>query len=597
MLICISIAILAKFIKELMEATKHISAANRLGEILVAEGIISDEQLRKTLAEQQYSTDRIGTILMRLGFAVEEHIYTGLSRQMGIQFLTNDQLLEAPEEVVRIIPEAFARENTLVANKFVDGTLVVAMADPDDIIAIDNLTKLADRKVVSALATPNGIRNAIEQLYVRIRKAGEVKDVIGDLQIFAEAEGDEEGLVDMTKADMTIEDAPVVKLVNLIIADALKERATDIHVEWQDDYVSVRYRIDGVLQEVMTPPHSSHPGIISRVKIISRLNIAEKRLPQDGRFTIKATDREVDVRVSILPTVNGEKIVLRLLDKSSFSRSLTQLGMEPEFLKIFKRNIVQPYGMIIVSGPTGSGKSTTLYASLSEIKSVEDNITTVEDPVEYHSNGVNQVQVKPKIGLTFSAALRSILRQDPDKLLIGEIRDGETADIAVKFSLTGHIVFTTLHANDAPSTITRLIDIGVPPFLVGSCLLLVMAQRLTRKICPRCRYEYEPDEFELSALNMSEEEKDRFKGIKFYRGRGCVHCRNTGYFDRTGIFELLEVKGAIRRMIFDNANQEEIREEAVRRGMISLRVAGLRKVAAGTTTIRELLRVTVQEYE
>jgi len=347
----------------------------------------------------------------------------------------------------------------------------------------------------------------------------------------------------------------------------------------------------------MTPPHSAHAGITSRIKIISRLNIAEKRLPQDGRFTIRSTDREVDVRVSVLPTVNGEKIVMRLLDKSTFSRSLTQLGLEPDMFRVFKRSIIQPYGMIIVSGPTGSGKSTSLYASLSEIKSTEDNFTTVEDPVEYHSDGVNQVQVKPKIGLTFSAALRSILRQDPDKLLIGEIRDGETADIAIKFALTGHIVFTTLHANDAPSTITRMIDIGVPPFLVGSSLLLVMAQRLVRRICPRCKFAYEQDEIESAALNMSEEEKSRYKGIKFYRGKGCVHCRSTGYYDRTGIFELLEVKGSIRKMIFDNANQEEIREVALQRGMVSLREAALRKISAGVTTVREVLRVTVQEYE
>jgi type II secretory ATPase GspE/PulE/Tfp pilus assembly ATPase PilB-like protein len=580
-----------------MTATKHIPSFAKLGDILIAEGVISEEQLKKTLAEQQYTNEKLGMLLIRMGFAVEEHIYGGLSKQMSIEFLTNDKLLEAPEEVVKVIPEAFARENTLIANQEKDGILIVGMSDPEDIIAIDNLQKLTDKKIVGALATPSGIKAAIEQLYIRIRKAGEVKDVIGDLQIFAESDDEEEGLVDMTRADTGVDDAPVVKLVNLIIADALKERATDIHIEWQDEYVSVRYRIDGVLQEVMTPPHSSHAGITSRVKIISRLNIAEKRLPQDGRFTIKAADHEVDVRVSVLPTVNGEKIVMRLLDKSSFSRSLTQLGMEPDFLRIFKRCIVQPYGMIIVSGPTGSGKSTTLYASITDIKSVEDNITTVEDPVEYHSSGINQVQVKPKIGLTFSAALRSILRQDPDKLLIGEIRDGETADIAVKFSLTGHIVFTTLHANDAPSTITRLIDIGVPPFLVGSCLLLVMAQRLVRKICTKCRYEYQPDEFEIGALNMTADEHSRFQNIKFYRGKGCVHCRNTGYYDRTGIFELLEVKGPIRRMIFDNANQEEVRDEAVRRGMVSLREAALRKISAGVTTVREVLRVTVQEYD
>ncbi len=582
---------------DVKEAIKNIPPFSKLGEILVAGGVVSEEQLKKTLAEQKYSRERIGMLLMKLGYAVEEQIFGALAHQMGLQFISNDELLEADEDVVKVIPEAFARENTLIANSMDDGTLLVAMEDPEDIIAIDNLRKLTELKVIGALASPSGIQSAIDQLYIRIRKAGEVQDVIGDLQIFAESEDEEEGLVDMTRADAGVEDAPVVKLVNMIIADALKERATDIHIEWQDVYVSVRYRIDGVLQEVMTPPHSSHPGIISRLKIISRLNIAEKRLPQDGRFTIKAADREVDVRVSILPTVNGEKIVLRLLDKSGISRSLTQLGFEQDMLHLFKRSIVQPYGMIVVSGPTGSGKSTTLYAALNDIKSVEDNITTVEDPVEYHSGGVNQVQVKPKIGLTFSTALRHILRQDPDKLLIGEIRDGETADIAVKFSLTGHIVFTTLHANDAASTITRFIDIGVPPFLVGSCLLLVMAQRLVRRICPRCKLEYEPDEFEMAALNMTDDEKERYKDIKFYRGKGCVHCRNTGYYDRNGIFEILEIKGPVRTMIYDNANQEEIRAEALKRGMVTLREAALRKISAGITTVREVLRVTVQEYE
>lgn len=580
-----------------MEKLKDIPPFAKLGDILVAAGMITEDQRNKTLAEQKFSSDKIGDLFIKLGYAVEEQVFAALAHQMSMDFIDNDKLLEAPEIVVAMIPEAFARENTLIAHQMENGTLLVVMTDPDDIIAIDNLQKLTAQKVIPALGTPTGINKAIEQLYVRIRKDSEVKDVIADLRILVESEDEEDGMVDMTKVETEIDDAPVVKLVNLIIADALKERATDIHIEYQDAYVVVRYRIDGVLMEMMTPPHSSHAGIVSRIKIISRLNIAEKRLPQDGRFGIKTTDREVDVRVSILPTVNGEKIVLRLLDKSSFSRSLTQLGFETDMLKIFRRTIIQPYGMIVVSGPTGSGKSTTLYASLSDIKSSEDNITTVEDPVEYHSDGINQVQVKPKIGLTFSLALRHILRQDPDKLLIGEIRDGETADIAIKFSLTGHIVFTTLHANDAPSTITRFIDIGVPPFLVGSCLLLVMAQRLVRRICPNCRIEYEPDEYEMAALNMSDDEKERYAGTKYYRGKGCIHCRSTGYFDRTGIFELLEIKGPIRRIIFDNANQEEIRDEAAKLGMVSLREAALRKIAAGVTTIREVLRVTVQEYE
>lgn len=581
-----------------MELKKEISPFAKLGEVLVAQGTINDNQLQKALSEQKFSgNERLGEILLRLGYAVEEQLFAAVAHQMSTPFVPNDKLLEAKEEAVRIIPEAFARQNTLIAYAVDDKRVYVAMSDPEDIIAIDNIRKLSDKTIVPALATTNGIKQAIEQLYVRIRKAGEVQDVIGTLQIFTESDSDEDGMVDMTKADTSVEDAPVVKLVNMIIADALKERATDIHIEYMEKSVSVRFRIDGVLQEMMTPPHTSHPGICSRIKIISKLNIAEKRLPQDGRFSIKTVDRDVDVRVSILPTVNGEKIVMRLLDKTNFSMSLTQLGFEMDMLKIFKRAIVQPYGMIIVSGPTGSGKSTSLYASLNEIKSIEDNITTVEDPVEYHSEGINQVQVKPKIGLTFSAALRSILRQDPDKLLIGEIRDGETADIAVKFSLTGHIVFSTLHANDAPATITRFIDIGVPPFLVGSSLLLVMAQRLVRRICPKCKEEYQPDQFEIESLNLTTDEKTRYKDLKFYKGKGCVHCRSTGYHGRTGIFELLEVKGPIRRMIFDNANQEEIRDEALRLGMISLRESALRKIASSTTTIREMLRVTVQEFD
>ncbi len=579
-----------------MEASNTLPPFAKIGEILLHEKVISEDQLKKTLSEQDYTNERVGTLLIKLGFAVEEQVYSALAQQADIPFIANERLLEATEDVVKIIPEAFARENTLIANEAQNGNVIVAMEDPEDIIAIDNLQKLTDMKVIGAMATPSGIKTAIEQLYVRVRKTDEVDDVIGTLQIFAESDDDEEGMVDMTKTGTDIDDAPVVKLVNLIIADAMKERATDIHVEVQGDNVSVRYRIDGVLQEVMTPPSSSHPGIISRIKIISKLNIAEKRLPQDGRFGIKTSEKEVDVRVSILPTVNGEKIVMRLLDKSAFSKSLTQLGFDPDMFRTFKRNIIQPYGMVIVSGPTGSGKSTTLYASLNEIQSLEDNIVTVEDPVEYHSKGINQVQVKPKIGLTFSAALRSILRQDPDKLLIGEIRDGETADIAIKFSLTGHIVFTTLHANDAPSTITRLIDIGVPPFLAGSSILLVMAQRLVRKICVHCKEEYTPNDTELEALNMTSDEKERYTGMKFYRGKGCIQCRNTGYYDRTGIFELLEVKGEIRKMIYENANQEDIRDRALERGMITLREAALRKISSGVTTLREVLRVTVQEY-
>jgi type IV pilus assembly protein PilB len=565
----------------------------KIGEILVKLNIITEKQLQDALNSQKFEKKHLGEILVSSGTVVEEEVYRALAQQMGIPFADNDVLLSAKEKVVKIVPEPFARENHVIPVRASDSTLQVAMVDPDNLVVMDSLQKLSKMNVEPMLASPSGIKRAIEELYVRIRKSAETDEVIGDLQFFAEADTDEEGLIDMTKASAELDDAPVVKLVNMIIADALKERATDIHIEVQENITSVRYRIDGVLQEVMTPPKSSHQGIISRLKIISRLNIAEKRLPQDGRFTIISPEKEVDVRVSILPTVNGEKIVLRLLDKSGFAFDLSSLGFEDEHLKIFRRAITQPYGMVVISGPTGSGKSTTLYAALKEIKSPDDNITTVEDPVEYHLAGINQVQVKPKIGLTFGNALIHILRQDPDKMLIGEIRDEETADIAVKFSLTGHLVFTTLHANDAPSTITRLIDIGVPPFLAGSCMNLVMAQRLVRKICPNCKETYHPDQREMEAMGIPYE---RFKDRTFSRGRGCVYCRGTGYYSRTGIFELMEMRQPIRRLVYDNANLEDIREKAIELGMTTLRESGLKKIFNGVTTPHEVQRITVQDY-
>ncbi len=564
----------------------------KLGEILLNEGFISEDQLRQSLNEQKEKKGKLGKILVTLGFAIEEHVALALAKQMGIPFINAEKLLEIPEAIVSLVPEPFAAEHILIPAASDDSVLKVAMADPDDIVAIDGLRNLTNLEIEPVLATKNAINAAIEELYIRIRQADEVSEVFGDLQFFTESEDEEEGLVDMSKTQVGIDDAPIVKLCNMMMADALKERATDIHVEMQDHNVSIRFRIDGVLQEVMTPPKSAHSGIISRIKILSRLNIAEKRLSQDGRFTIKAPGKEVDVRVSILPTVNGEKIVMRLLDKTGFAMTLETLGFEPEMLKIFRRWIIQPYGMLIISGPTGSGKSTTLYAALKEIKSPDDNITTVEDPVEYHLDGINQVQVKANIGLTFSAALRSILRQDPDKMLIGEIRDAETADIAVKFSLTGHLVFTTLHANDAPSTITRLIDIGVPPFLVGSCLNLIMAQRLVRRICLKCKEEHQPRTEDLEALGLNNE---RGRAIKYYRGKGCNRCRGTGFYGRIGIFEMLEMRQNIRRYVFDNKNQEDIRELAMEHGMVSLREAGIMKIEQGITTISEVLRSTVTE--
>jgi type II secretory ATPase GspE/PulE/Tfp pilus assembly ATPase PilB-like protein len=564
----------------------------KLGEILLRQGQINSHQLNDALARQKETRKKIGETLVSLGHASEETVYSALAGQWQIEFLAADSIMQADKDTLNLVPEVFARENLVIPIHLNEESLLVGMADPDDIVVIDQLHKLCNRGIEVRLAAPTAILAAIESLYAKIRKSEEVGEALGDLQFFAESEDSEEGLVDMTRT-VGIEDAPVVKLVNLMISDAIKERATDIHIEIFDEGLVIRFRVDGVMYEVMKPPKQSHAGIISRVKILSKLNIAEKRLPQDGRFTIKTADKEIDVRVSVLPTVAGEKIVLRLLDKSGFAYSLTSLGFDEEQLMTFRRWIRQPYGMIIISGPTGAGKSTTLFAALQEIKSEEDNITTVEDPCEYHIPGVNQVQTKASIGLTFAHTLRSILRQDPDKLLIGEIRDEETADIAVKFALTGHLVFSTVHANDAPATITRLLDIGVPPFLCGSCLNLVMAQRLVRKICEHCRVEYEPDDAEIQVLGIT---REQLKGRKFYRGRGCAHCRNTGYHGRTGIFEMLEMKQNVRRLVFDNANQEDIRAMAIANGMIALREGAFRKIFKGVTTAHELLRVTVQEY-
>jgi type IV pilus assembly protein PilB len=469
----------------------------KLGEILIREGHITSQQLNEGLTRQKEKRKKIGETLVSLGHITEDKVYRALSEQWGVDFVPADTLAAKNPNALQVVPEGFAKEHLLIPLDLTTTTLVVAMADPDDIVALDNLQKLSGKHIDAKLASPSAILQAIENSYEKIRKQGEVTEAIGDLQFFATSDEDDESMVDMSKTGAN-EDAPVVKLVNLMLQDSIRSRATDIHIEPYEEALVVRFRIDGVLQEVMRPPKASHSGIVSRVKILSKLNIAEKRLPQDGRFTVRTPEKEIDMRVSILPLVTGEKIVMRLLDKSGFAFSLTTLGFDDEDGMIFRRWIRQPYGMVIISGPTGAGKSTTLFAALNEIKSVEDNITTVEDPVEYHVPGINQVQTKAKIGLTFAAALRSILRQDPDKLLIGEIRDEETADIAVKFALTGHLVFSTVHANDAPSTITRLLDIGVPPFLCGSVLNLVMAsvscavfasiaKRNTNRIRLKCR--------------------------------------------------------------------------------------------------------------
>lgn len=563
---------------------------SQLGAILVNDGKIDESNLNEGLAQQKNTTDKIGQTLIEMGFINEDDFASAYALQLGYKKADNFILLETDTNTAALIPEDFARSNRVIAVNKSDSTILVAMEDPEDLVAIDSIKRLTNLNPEIIVSGPDLLKKALNKVYSDIQKTAEVSKTIDSITVISGEEGSREE-VDLSPDKASKEDAPIVKLVNLILQESIKERATDIHIEPMEKQVYVRIRIDGVLQTIMTPPVTSLSGLVTRIKILSNLNIAEKRLPQDGRFSIKSPGKDIDVRVSILPTIYGEKIVMRLLDKSGFDINLTSLGFPKQNLGIFKKIIKQPYGLVVVSGPTGSGKSTSLYAALKQIKSEGTNITTVEDPVEYQLDGVNQVQVFEDIGLTFGSTLRSVLRQDPDVLLIGEIRDSETADIAVKFALTGHLVFTTVHANDAPGTITRLLDIGIAPFLVGSCLNLVMAQRLVRRICENCKEGYTPTAEELTLVGL---DPGLVKG-DLYRGKGCTECRNTGYKGRLAIFEMIPMAREIRKLVYESANEDDIRQSALDHGMVTLREAGLARVLDGTITIEEVIRSTVEE--
>jgi type IV pilus assembly protein PilB len=563
-----------------------------LGEVLLREKLISPDKLELGLKKQKENGKRLGYVLLTEGLITDEKLALGLSRQLGIPMITAEELIKIDKSALETIPEFFAREYHCLAFGRDENGLHVVMVDPEDIVVIDNLQKITSQPIVINIAPQLIIDEAIERHYKEMRTTGEVSEALSGMDFIIATDGRELDDIDVNELKKELDEAPIVKLVNLIISEAIKSRATDIHIEPLFDALLIRYRIDGALQEIMTAPQKSARAIISRVKIMSNLNIAERRLPQDGRISIKTPEKEVDVRVSVLPTVRGEKIVLRLLDKKGFEFTLTNLGFENDMLQIFRKWITMPYGMIIVSGPTGCGKSTTLHAALKAVQNEEDNIVTVEDPVEYQIDKINQVATNDSIGLSFGTTLRHILRQDPDKILIGEIRDKETADIATKFSLTGHLVFTTLHANDAPSTITRLLDIGMPRYLVGSVTNLVMAQRLVRTICTACKEEYTATPEELKALKM---DPDKHRDVKFHKGRGCVRCRNTGYYGRTALFELMEMKLPLRKVIFEGKNEDDVRITAMEMGMVTLREAGVRKVLGGTVSVDEVLKKTIDE--
>jgi type IV pilus assembly protein PilB len=595
----------------------------KLGEILVRENLISPQHLREALDYQREHGGRLGFNLVKLGLVSDDMITAVLSRQYGIPSVNLD-LFHIDESVLRLIPQEVAQKHCVLPLSRVGATLTLAMVDPTNVFALDDVKFMTGLNVEPVVVAEASIQHSIAKYYgtsreielaavsneeVAYSKNGNGKadggithedlvsldsidfdeDHDGDVQIL---EDNEE--IDLATLSRMSEDAPVVRLVNVLLVDALRRGASDIHVEPYEKELRIRFRIDGVLYDVMHPPLKLRDALISRVKIMSKLDISEKRLPQDGRIKVKvkidSRSRELDFRVSTLPTLFGEKVVLRLLDKMNLMLDMTKLGFEPESLVKFQRNIAKPYGMVLVTGPTGSGKTNTLYSALQSLNTVDTNIMTAEDPVEFNLMGINQVQMKEQIGLNFAAALRSFLRQDPNIILVGEIRDFETAEIAIKAALTGHMVLSTLHTNDAPSTISRLMNMGIEPFLVATSVNLIQAQRLIRRVCKDCKQEQPTPPEALIEIGFSAEEA---KSLKIFKGKGCSTCNNTGYKGRIGLYEVLEVTDEIRELILIGASALELRKKAIDDGMLTLRASGLQKIRGGVTTIEEVVRETV----
>src|SRR5882762_4295279 len=564
----------------------------RLGDLLVADGLLGPEQLQKALAEQKGSPEKLGSILIRLGFINEEQLIGFLSRQYGVPSITLSQL-EVDLEVLKLVPAAIAKKYEVLPVRRMGNSLALAMADPTNVFALDDISFMTNLQVLPLVASQTAIKRAIDRHYESKTEAiaSVMQDMSTDLSNVEVVEGDEDSAkVDTFELKESADEAPVVKLVNMVLVDAIQKGASDIHFESYEKVFRIRFRIDGVLHEMLAPPKRLESAILSRLKIMSNLDIAERRMPQDGRIKLRYRSREIDFRVSTLPTIFGEKAVLRILDKDALKLALTQLGFDDWSLEKFNAAIHQPYGMVLITGPTGSGKTTTLYSAIHTINSPEHNIMTAEDPVEYNLKGVNQVQINEGVGRTFAAALRSFLRQDPDVILVGETRDLETAQISIRAALTGHLVFSTLHTNDCPSTIARLLDMGIPPFLVASSLLLVLAQRLGRKICKQCREPYDADEESLVPYGHVPSGKGK---IQFFKGKGCATCNFTGMKGRVAIYEVMPVTEDIRAAILKNVGTADLRSIAQSQGMKSLRQNGLMKVIEGTTTIEEVLRVTL----
>ncbi len=589
----------------------------RLGELLLKAKLINEEQLKKGLEEQKKCGGRLGFNLINLGFLKEEDILWFLSKQYGVPTI-NLNNFEVDEQTTKLIPKDLAKKYSCIPISLMAGTLTIAMVDPSNVFAIDDIKFLTGYSVETVVTSESSFKKSFEKYYRKKKTPNMeinakdydfedqefsdgsefneefddstvdvddfdniVKGAIDDVEVVEEQE--ENGVLDV--------DAPIVKLVNGILIKAIKMGVSDIHIEPYEKAFRVRYRLDGTLRKVMGLPLKIKNAVVSRIKIMSKLDIAEKRLPQDGRIKLKfGKKRDMDFRVSVLPTIFGEKVVMRLLDKSNLQLDMTKLGFESKSLELFQEAIQSPYGMVLVTGPTGSGKTTTLYSAMSQLNKEDTNLLTAEDPVEFNLLGINQVQVREQIGFTFAAALRSFLRQDPDVVMVGEIRDAETAEIGIKAALTGHLVLSTLHTNDAPGTIGRLLNMGMEPFLVSSSVILIVAQRLARKICSGCQKEIKVPEKALLDVGFSEEE---LSALKIYRGQGCSDCAGTGYKGRLALYEVMKITEQIKELILTGASINEIKRQARAGGMETLRDSGLQKIRQGIITIEEVLRVTV----
>lgn len=544
----------------------------KIGELLLNKGLITKDQLEFALERQRQTKQKLGEILIELGIITEEKLYEIVAEKKNVPLIRASDISDIPNEVINVIPKDIVEKFCVIPLSISDNILKLGMEDPTDIVAIDTIEALTSLKVSPVLIPSHDIAELIGRFYL-IQKL-----------VSKETEKKEEE----TKQEYDISDAPVVKAVNFLFEEAVSRKASDIHIEASKFKGSVRFRMDGVLHKIMDIPNSLYPAIVSRIKVLSNLDIAEKRLPQDGKIRLSVKNKDIDVRISTFPTIYGEKVVIRILDKTSVSLDMEDLGFSEEEINIYKEALSKLWGTILCTGPTGSGKTTTLYSGLNYVNSPEKNIVTVEDPVEYELEGINQLNVKPQIGLTFATALRSILRQDPDIILVGEIRDKETAEIAIQAALTGHLVLSTVHTNDAISTISRLTHMGIEPFLISSAIDLIIAQRLLRKICTRCREEIELPKNYLEKWNINTDGNSRF-----YRGKGCGECDHTGYKGRTLVCEMLRLDDEIKQMIIENASEIEIKEKSKKKGMMTLQESAFRKAALGIVSIEEAIRTVI----